>query len=41
MKDLVSILPMIDSLVLVDVTGEQIVQALENGVSKWPKLDAR
>ena len=32
---------MIDSLVLVDIKGEQIHQALENGVSQWPKLDGR
>ena len=32
---------MIDSLVLVDIKGEQIHQALENGVSQWPKLEGR
>ena len=32
---------MIDSLVLIDIKGEQIHQALENGVSQWPKLDGR
>lgn len=26
---------------LIDVKGEQIHKALENGVSQWPKLDAR
>ena len=32
---------MIDSLVLIDIKGAQIHQALENGVSQWPKLDGR
>lgn len=32
---------MIDSLVLIDIKGEQIHLALENGVSQWPKLDGR
>ena len=40
-QDLLSILPMIDPLVLIDVKGEHIHQALENGVSQWPKLDAK
>ena len=30
-----------DALVLLDVDGDQIHQALENGVSQWPKLDGR
>jgi len=41
LRDLLSILPMIDALVLIDVKGEHIHQALENGVSQWPKLDAK
>jgi len=41
LKDLLSILPTIDSLVLIDVKGSQIHQALENGVAAWPKLDAK
>ena len=41
LQDLQTILPTIDALVLLDVKGEQIHQALENGVSQWPKLDAR
>lgn len=41
LQDLQTILPTIDSLVLIDVKGEQIHKALENGVSQWPKLDAR
>ena len=35
------ILPMMDPLVLLDVTGDQLCQALENGVSQWPKLEGR
>ena len=30
-----------DALVLIDVDGEQIHSALENGVSQWPKLEGR
>jgi len=41
LKDLLTILPMMDDLVLIDVDGEQIHQALENGVSQWPKLEGR
>ena len=32
---------MLDPLVLLDVTGAQLCQALENGVSQWPKLEGR
>ena len=32
---------MMDPLVLLEVTGEQIHQALENGVSMYPKLEGR
>ena len=32
-QDLLMILPMMDPLVLLDVTGDQLCQALENGVS--------
>jgi len=41
MRDLMSVLPMIDSLVVIAVTGTQIVAALENGVSKYPALEGR
>ena len=41
LQDLLNILPMMDSLVLLDVDGDQLHQALENGVSQWPKLDGR
>jgi len=41
LRDLLTILPMLDPLVLLDVTGAQLCQALENGVSQWPKLEGR
>ena len=41
LRDLMMILPMMDPLVLLDVTGDQLCQALENGVSQWPKLEGR
>jgi len=39
--DLMAILPMVDSLVVIAVTGTQLVAALENGVSKYPALEGR
>jgi 5'-nucleotidase len=41
LRDLVSILPMVDNLVVVEVTGSQLLEALENGVSKYPALEGR
>ena len=41
LKDLLLILPMIDPVVLLELTGAQIVATLENGVSKWPALEGR
>lgn len=41
MKDLSAILPMPDILVVLELTGDQILDALENGVSQWPKLEGR
>ena len=40
-QDLLTILPMMDPLTMIRVTGEQLYQALENGVSQWPKLEGR
>jgi len=40
-RDIMAILPMIDSLVVIAVTGTQLVAALENGVSKYPALEGR
>ena len=41
LKDLLKILPMIDPLVLLEVTGPQLLECLENGVSMYPKLEGR
>lgn len=40
-QDLLAILPMVDALTVLQVTGEQLVQALENGVSQYPKHEGR
>ena len=41
MKDLVHIVPMRDPLVVLEVTGKIILEALENSVSSYPKLEGR
>ena len=41
LRDLMTILPINDKLVSIVVTGKQLLQALENGVSKYPKLEGR
>jgi len=41
LRDLLAILPMMDDLILLDVSGKMIYEALENGVSMWPKLEGR
>jgi len=38
-RDVMSILPIVNSVVVLAVTGTKIVAALENGVSKYPELD--
>eukprot|EP00884_Botryococcus_braunii_P019382 jgi/Botrbrau1/6127/Bobra.331_2s0022.1 len=40
-RDILNILPMMDSTVLLEVTGATILNALENGVSQYPKLEGR
>lgn len=40
-QDLTSILPMVDALTVLEVTGEQLLAALENGVSKYPRHEGR
>lgn len=40
-KDLHTLLPMIDSIVIVECTGSQIHSLLENGVSSYPNLDGK
>jgi 5'-nucleotidase len=41
MKDMMNILPMLDSLIVLEVTADQLIEALENGVSKYPALEGR
>lgn len=41
MKDLVSVIPMQDPLIVIEVTGECLHRALENAVSAYPKLEGR
>ena len=40
-QDLLSILPIIDSIVLLELTGSQLIEALENGLSQYPKYEGR
>lgn len=40
-RDLVSVLPMLDETTVLKVTGQQLLDALENGVSQYPKLEGR
>ena len=41
MKDLLAILPMMDSLVVLEINADQLLEALENGVAKYPALEGR
>lgn len=41
MRDLFNILGYIDPIAVLQATGHDIWQALENGVSQWPKLEGR
>ncbi|XP_061189980.1 mannosylglucosyl-3-phosphoglycerate phosphatase-like [Saccostrea echinata] len=41
LRDLLTILPLVDELVVIEVTGKQLIKALENGVSAYPKLEGR
>lgn len=41
MKDLVAMLPMLDICIMIEVTGIQLLAALENGVCQYPKLEGR
>ncbi|KAK7114887.1 mannosylglucosyl-3-phosphoglycerate phosphatase-like [Littorina saxatilis] len=40
-RDLLSILPFPDPLVVLKVSGKQLLQALENGVSQYPRKEGR
>ncbi len=39
--DLMAMLPMLDPLVVLSISGAQLLEALENGVSQWPALEGR
>jgi 5'-nucleotidase len=41
MRDLVNLLPMLDELCLLQLTGEQLLNVLENSVSQYPRLEGR
>lgn len=41
LRDLVTIMPMMDPMIVLLATGDQIHRALENGVSQYPKLEGR
>ena len=41
MKDLVSIIPMQDPLIVLEILGSELYKALENAVSAYPKLEGR
>lgn len=40
-RDLLNILPLPDPLVVISVSGRQLITALENGVSQYPKKEGR
>jgi len=40
-RDLVNLLPMLDELCLLQLTGTQVLSALENSVSQYPRLEGR
>jgi hypothetical protein len=41
LHDLLAILPIVDPVLVVRATGAQLLEALENGVYKYPALDGR
>lgn len=41
LNDLMTILPIADTVVTVLATGKQLLQIFENGVSKYPRMDGR
>lgn len=40
-RDLVNLLPMLDELCLLQISGQQVLSALENAVSQYPRLEGR
>jgi len=41
LRDLVNLLPMLDELCVLQISGEQVLAALENAVSQYPRLEGR
>jgi len=41
MRDLVSLLPMLDELCILQLSGTQLLSVLENSVSQYPRLEGR
>ncbi|KAL3309485.1 hypothetical protein Ciccas_011968 [Cichlidogyrus casuarinus] len=41
LRQLNTLLPMFDPIMVIKVTGNQVIEALENGVSQYPKLEGR
>merc|ERR1712232_667470 len=41
MRDLVSLLPMLDELCILELNSGQVLQVLENSVSQYPRLEGR
>lgn len=41
MRDFVSMLPFTDELVVLDLSGRDVLVALETGVSSWPRKEGR
>lgn len=41
MQDLVTILPMVDDMMVIQASGSVLLRALEVGVSAYPKLEGR
>lgn len=40
-RDLLSILPMLDELCVLEISGQKLFEVLENGVSQYPRLEGR
>ena len=40
-EDMVKLLPFDNLLVVIAITGQQLMEVLENGVSQWPKKEGR
>ena len=40
-KDVVDILPYADDTAVIEISGQRLLQVLENGVSQWPKTEGR